>query len=39
MPAQSRVARVHSWVPNADFADSYNWYDALPTIEANPTFN
>ena len=26
-------------IPNADFPDSCNWYDALPTIEANPTFN
>jgi hypothetical protein len=26
-------------VPKSTPADSYNWYDALPTIVANPTFN
>jgi hypothetical protein len=26
-------------IPNASPLDSYDWYDALPTIQANPVFN
>ena len=26
-------------IPDASPSDSYNWYDALPVIEANPVFN
>jgi hypothetical protein len=26
-------------IPNASPADSYDWYDALPVMSANPTFN